>query len=82
MTKSHEEKKVFHTMKVNNEKVMEVFKNVATNLNTCQDDFKTVLDIYLGSVPHQPRIGSLNPQATDHLTDWQSNSLLAWIHEN
>ena len=52
------------------------------NIKTCQDDFKAALDKHLSSVPDQPRIGSLIPQATDQLTGRQSNSLLAWIHEN
>ena len=56
-------------------------KNIR-NMNTFQDDFKEALDVYLSSVPDQPRIGSLIPQATDQLTGRQSNSLLAWIHSN
>ena len=51
------------------------------NINTCQEDFKEALDKYLSSVPDQPRIGSLIPQATDQLTGRQCNSLLAWTHD-
>ena len=43
-----------------------------------QDEFKEALDIYLSTIPDQPRIGSLVPQATDQWTGRQSNSLLAW----
>ena len=52
------------------------------NMNICQEDFKAALDKYLSSVPDQPRLGSLIPEATDQLTGRQSNSLLAWIHYN
>ena len=51
------------------------------NINTCQEDFKEALDKYLSSVPDQPRIGSLIPQATDQLTGRQCNSLLAWTQD-
>ena len=47
-----------------------------------QDEFKEALEIYLSTIPDQPRIGSLVPQATDQWTGRQSNSLLAWATTN
>ena len=52
------------------------------NITKDQELFKASLDEYLSSVPDQPRIGSLVPTATDQLTGRQSNSLLAWTHDN
>ena len=46
-----------------------------------QDEFKEALDNYLSSVPDQPRMGALVPEATDRLSGKQSNSLLAWTHD-
>ena len=51
-------------------------------MTTCQDDFKEALDKYLSSVPDQPRMGSLIPEATDQPTGRQSNSLLARTYDN
>lgn len=46
-----------------------------------QDDFKSELDKYLSSVPDQPRLGTLIPEAVCRVTSRQSNSLTAWIQE-
>ena len=46
-----------------------------------QDDFKSELDKYLSSVPDQPRLGTLIPEAVYRVTSRQSNSLTAWIQE-
>ena len=46
-----------------------------------QDDFKYKLDIFLSSIPDEPRIGSLVPTAVCRVMARQSNSLLAWIQE-
>ena len=51
-------------------------------MKVCQEDFKAALEKYLSSVPDQPRLGSLIPEAKDQLTGRQSNGLLAWIHYN
>ena len=48
------------------------------DIKTSQDDFKEALDIFLMTIPDQPRMGSLVPHATDQQTGRQSNSLLAW----
>ena len=41
-------------------------------------DFKNALDVFLMSVPDQPRMASLVPAATCQRTGRPSNSLLAW----
>ena len=46
-----------------------------------QDMFKSELDIFLQTIPDEPRIGSLAPRATCRTTAKQSNSLIAWIQE-
>lgn len=51
------------------------------NIQFYQDEFKEALDNYLSSVPDQPRMGALVPEATDRLSGKQSNSLLAWTHD-
>ena len=43
-----------------------------------QDLFKLELDKFLSSIPDQPRLGSLVPEAVCRVTARQSNSLLAW----
>ena len=40
MTKQHEEKKVFHTMKVNNEKAIEVNNELKINVDEQHVDMK------------------------------------------
>ena len=47
-----------------------------------QDLFKFELDKFLSSIPDQPRVGSLVPEATCRITARQSNSLLAWTNNN
>lgn len=42
------------------------------------EDFKEQLDLWLATVPDQPRIGNLTPGAVCEVTGRQSNSLLAW----
>ena len=46
-----------------------------------QDLFKFELDKFLSSIPDQPRVGSLVPEATGRITARQSNSLLAWTNQ-
>ena len=46
-----------------------------------QEDFKLELDKYLSSVPDQPRVGGLIPEAVCQVTCKQSNSLIAWTHD-
>ena len=46
-----------------------------------QDLFKFELDSFLSSIPDQPRVGSLVPEATCRITARQSNSLLAWTDQ-
>ena len=46
-----------------------------------QDLFKFELDSFLSSIPDQPRVGSLVPEATCRITARQSNSLLAWTNQ-
>ena len=48
------------------------------DIKTSQDDFKESLDMFLMTVPDQPRMGRLVPMAVDQGTGRQSNSLLAW----
>ena len=48
------------------------------NMKCYQEDFKIAMENHLSSVPDQPQMGSLVPSATDQLSCWQSNSLLAW----
>ena len=43
-----------------------------------QDLFKSELDKFLSTIPDQPRLGSLVPEAVCRVTARQSNSLLAW----
>ena len=42
------------------------------------DDFKEGLDLWLATVPDEPRMGGLVPSAVCGVTGRQSNSLLAW----
>ena len=42
------------------------------------DDFKEGLDLWLATVPDEPRMGGLVPSAVCRVTGRQSNSLLAW----
>ena len=60
-----------------------LFNRLPSNIRNIKRDlgeFKEALDGYLGTIPNQPRMGSLVPAATDQLTGRQSNSLLAWTH--
>ena len=52
-------------------------KNIR-NIKRDQDLFKSELDKFLSSIPDQPRLGSLIPEAICRVTARQSNSLLAW----
>ena len=70
------------SFQINGARLFNCLPKQLRNIKTCQDDFKAALDKHLSSVPDQPRIGSLIPQATDQLTGRQSNSLLAWIYDN
>ena len=47
-----------------------------------QDIFKFELDKFLSSIPDQPRVGSLVPEATCRITARQSNSLLVWTNQS
>ena len=51
------------------------------NIKRDQDIFKVELDNFLSSIPDQPRVGSLVPEATCRITARQSNSLLAWTNQ-
>ena len=44
-----------------------------------QNYFKSELDKYLSTVPDQPRLGTLVPEAVCRVTSRESNSLTAWI---
>ena len=46
-----------------------------------QEEFKTKLDIFLSSIPDEPRLGRLVPTAVCKVTANQSNSLLAWTND-
>ena len=80
-------RKAIHTLReqsfqINGARLFNFLLKTLRNMKTCQDDFKEALDKYLSSVPDQPRMGSLIPEATDQLTGRQSNSLLAWTYDN
>ena len=80
-------RKAIHTLReqsfqINGARLFNCLPKTLRNMTTCQDDFKEALDKYLSSVPDQPRMGSLIPEATDQLTGRQSNSLLAWTYDN
>ena len=80
-------RKAIHTLReqsfqINGARLFNCLPKTLRNMTTCQDDFKEALDKYLSSVPDQPRMGSLIPEATDQLTGRQCNSLLAWTHDN
>ena len=47
-----------------------------------QDVFKCELDKFLSSIPDQPRVWSLVPEALCRITARQSNSLLAWTNQS
>ena len=46
-----------------------------------QEEFKTKLDIFLSSIPDEPRLGRLVPTAVCKVTANQSNSFLAWTND-
>ena len=52
-------------------------KNIR-NTKYSQDEFKMALDQFLATLPDQPRMGGLVPEALDQVTGRSSNSLLAW----
>ena len=68
------------SFQINGARLFNTLPKDIRNMNICQEDFKAALDKYLSSVPDQPRLCSLVPQATDQLTGRLSNSLLAWSH--
>ena len=48
------------------------------NMKGNQDDFKEELDKFLCTIPDQPKMNHLVPEAICQTTARQSNSLLAW----
>ena len=72
-----------HTMReqsfqVNGARLFNSLPKELRSMRQSQEDFKASLDQFLATVPDQPRMGGLVPEATDQLTGRQSNSLLAW----
>ena len=68
------------SFQINGAKLFNSLPSKIRNIKRDLDEFKVALDGYLGTIPDQPRMGSLVPAATDQLTGRQSNSLLAWTH--
>ena len=68
------------SFQVNGARIFNCLPKKIREIRKYQDDFKEALDMYLSSIPDQPRIGSMVPTATDRLSGQQSNSLLAWAH--
>ena len=62
---------------INGARLFNCLPKKVREIKVYQDEFKEALDEYLGTLPDQPRIGSLVPTATDRLSGRQSNSLLA-----
>ena len=70
------------SFQINGARLFNCLPKEIRNIRKDQEQFKEALDIFLSSIPDQPRMGSMVPSATDQLTGRQSNSLLAWAHNN
>ena len=66
------------SFQVNGAKLFNCIPKKIRAIEKDQDLFKSELDKFLSSIPDQPRLGSLVPEAVCSLTAKQSNSLLAW----
>ena len=63
---------------INGPRLFNILPRRIREVRRSQEDFKEALDVFLMSVPDQPRMAGLVPTATDQTTGRQSNSLLAW----
>ena len=66
------------SFQINGPRLFNALPKRLREMKTTQDEFKEALDLFLMTVPDQPRMGGLVPAATDQTTGHQSNSLLAW----
>ena len=69
------------SFQVNGARLFNCLPKKLRDIRFYQDDFKSELDNYLSTVPDQPCVGSLVPEAVCRVTSRQSNSLTAWIQE-
>jgi hypothetical protein len=70
------------SFQVNGARLFNRMPNHIRDIRRSKDDFKEALDGFLCTVPDQPRMGRLVPTAVCRVTGRQSNSLLAWVHDN
>ena len=63
---------------INGPRLFNVLPKRIRNIRRSQEEFKEALDVFLMTVPDEPRMGGLVPTALDQTTGRQSNSLLAW----
>ena len=66
------------SFQINGPRLFNILPKKIREMKTSQEDFKEALDLFLMTIPDQPRMGGLAPAATDQTTGHQSNSLLAW----
>ena len=66
------------SFQVNGARLFNILPKNVRNITKSQDDFKAAVDQFLATVPDQPRMGGLVPEAVDQVSGRQSNSLLAW----
>ena len=66
------------TFQINGARLFNILPKNIRNTKYSQDEFKMALDQFLATLPDQPRMGGLVPEALDQVTGRSSNSLLAW----
>ena len=66
------------SFQINGARLFNILPKNIRNTKNSQDEFKMALDQFLATVPDQPRMGGLVPEAVDQVTGRSSNSLLAW----
>ena len=64
--------------RINAARLFNMLPSKIRNIKHYQEDFKIELDIFLSTIPDQPKMGDLTPTAVNQVTGRQSNSLLAW----
>ena len=70
-----------HSLQINGARLFNCMPKKLREAKFCQEEFKYELDQYLSTIPDQPRIGKLIPEAVCRVSGKQSNSLIAWIQE-
>ena len=67
------------TLQINGARLFNCLPKKLREVTVYQEEFKYQLDQYLSTIPDQPRIGKLVPEAVCQVSGKQSNSLTAWI---